>query len=481
MANMTNNLPHWLRRRVRNLLILLSPARQFLLGSLAIMIAGMSLLGWWIAWQLERGVVLRTSEAVALYVDSLLSAPLQELSTRPRLSDGSIRELRWLLNDTGLGRQIVALKIWSADGTIIYSDNPTLIGQQFAVEDELAESWRGAVVGSMSDLNDPENIQERAVANRLLEIYTPVRAGGSGRVIAVAEFYQRIDTLEAEIFRAQATGWVVVISISLLMYLVLVGFVGQLSRTITRQRNALTQQVDTLLDLLAQNRDLDQRVRRAAFRTTELQERFRRRLSSELHDGPAQYLGLALLRLDRLTDACQATANPERTLQDLDVIRNALTQTMQEVRAISGGLGIPQLDKLTLQQTIERVVRAHERRTNTKVQLSISDLPAQVALPIKITTYRVIQEALSNAFRHAGGVGQEVAVTQDEQQLALLISDQGPGMGLADTEWGEHMGLAGMRERVESLGGLFQIESVPGQGCQIHIQLPLTIPEEINE
>jgi signal transduction histidine kinase len=112
------------------------------------------------------------------------------------------------------------------------------------------------------------------------------------------------------------------------MYAALVGFVSQLSRTITRQRDTLTRQINTLTDVLAQNSDLNQRVRRAAFRATELQERFHRRLSSELHDGPAQYLGLALLRLDRLSDSCQSLADERQSLQDIAVVHNALTQTV---------------------------------------------------------------------------------------------------------------------------------------------------------
>ncbi len=121
-----------------------------------------------------------------------------------------------------------------------------------------------------------------------------------------------------------------------------------------------------------------------------------------------------------------------------------------------------------------RAVRAHERRTNTQVVVKMNSVPEGVSVPVKITVYRIIQEALGNAYRHAKGKGQQVQIDCERQQLSLVVSDQGPGFDLTQTEDGdEHMGLVGMRERVVSLGGTFHIESEPGCGTHIITQLPL--------
>jgi signal transduction histidine kinase len=88
------------------------------------------------------------------------------------------------------------------------------------------------------------------------------------------------------------------------MYLLLAGFIQQASDTIARQELSLRTQVAQLTDLLEQNAELHERVRRAATRTTALNERVLRRISAELHDGPAQELGLALLRLDHISQPC---------------------------------------------------------------------------------------------------------------------------------------------------------------------------------
>ena len=222
-----------------------------------------------------------------------------------------------------------------------------------------------------------ENARERERDAQLLEIYSPVRLRGTEQIIAVAEFYQKVDGLQREIGAAQQRSWLVVGGVTLLMYLLLAGFIGRASDTIGRQELALRDQVAQLTELLAQNVELHERVRRAATRTTALNERFLRRISAELHDGPAQELGLALLRLDHVGQPSEAgsDASGQPREEPLEVVQSSLRRALQELRAISAGLGVPQLAKLSLPETVARVVRAHERRTGTKVATTLGALP----------------------------------------------------------------------------------------------------------
>jgi signal transduction histidine kinase len=268
---------------------------------------------------------------------------------------------------------------------------------------------------------------------------------------------------------------------TLLIYLALAVFVQRSSNTIVRQQRALAGQVDRLTDLLRQNEALHERVRGAAARTTDLNERFLRRFSAELHDGPAQDISLALLRLDHVDARCSADGlSPDaraETLADLTLIRTSLQRALGEVRSASSGLLLPQLGSLTVSQTVEHAVRGHLRRTGAPVETVLADLPAQAPLPTKIALYRLIQEALTNAWRHAGGQGQVVAVERDGDRLQVAVSDAGPGFDattIGDSE--EHLGLVGMRERVESLGGTFRIETAPGRGTRVVALLPLQEP-----
>jgi signal transduction histidine kinase len=107
------------------------------------------------------------------------------------------------------------------------------------------------------------------------------------------------------------------------------------------------------------------------------------------------------------------------------------------------------------------------------VDLICTNLPAQAPPDCKLTLYRVLQESLTNAFRHAGGAGQAVRVSLDDGMLVAEIIDQGPGLRPVSDGSDDHMGISGMRERVECLGGEFVIDSSPGVGTRIRARIPL--------
>ncbi len=144
---------------------------------------------------------------------------------------------------------------------------------------------------------------ERRYWSRLLELYLPVRRSGSDEIIAVVEFYQLPDAIDREVGQAQLVSWALVAGAIGLSFLLLFGIVKQGSDTIGRQESALQRQVGELSELLAQNTELNDRVRAAAERTTTLNERSLRRISADLHDGPGQTVALALMRVDSLKAA----------------------------------------------------------------------------------------------------------------------------------------------------------------------------------
>lgn len=450
----------------------LNLAQQFMLASLAILVAAGVGIAAWLGQQIEDGVIHRTAATTALYLDSFVAPNLQELGQGQSLAPEHVQALSNLLNETPLGQQIVAFKVWDPSGRVLYSTDASTIGQTFPVRDVLQRASRGEVVAGISSLDDVENAPLRAVRAQLLETYSPIRLNGSNRIIAVAEFYQTIDDLQREVAAAQQRSWLVVGGAMLLVYLALAGFVRRASDTIDRQRDELAAQVVQLRELLAHNRELHARVQRAAASVATLNERVLRRVGAELHDGPAQDLSLALLRLDALAGRGEpGCEEPERQLTD---IQSALQRALQEIRGISSGLTLPQLADLSPAETVLRAARAHERRTGTRVEVRMDALPEQISLPVKITLYRFIQEGLNNAYRHAGGAGQQVRVGGEDGHLNVAVSDQGPGFDAGRVPAsGDHIGLAGMRERVESLGGAFEIHSEAARGTCVTARLPL--------
>ena len=252
-------------------------------------------------------------------------------------------------------------------------------------------------------------------------------------------------------------------------FLLLVGLMRQGSTTITRQQRELERQVAELDQLLEQNAALSKRVKSAVSRTATLNERFLRRISAELHDGPAQDVSFALLKLDSLASVQSAS--------DVDSVQLSLARATGEIRSIAAGLRLPELALLSLSETAKRALREQERRTGHEATLALGPLPENASLSLKITLYRTIQESLTNTYRHAGECAVQVTLSQREGELWLDITDDGRGFDDACVNHRatahEHLGLIGMRERAQSLGGVFTLHAVPGRGTRVSVRLPL--------
>lgn len=450
----------------------LSMARRYLLLSLVFVIVGGGVVAYALGRVIETSAINRTTSVTALYVESFIAPELQSLATSPTLSQARIDALQRLLNDSTLSRSIVSFRVWSTDGRIVYSPVPELIGQRFEMSPDRLASAQGAVTGDISDLSDPENLYERQHWGRLLEIYMPVREIGSSRIIAVAEFYQLPDELEAEVNQDRLIAWGLVAAATVLAYLALVRVVRQGSSTIVRQEGELRRQVHELSTLLDQNAALHDRIRHAAARSTALTELERRRIGSDLHDGPSQTLAFAMLRLDAVEGRLEAAGQAGGA--DLGAVRGALQEALADMRTIAAGLRAPELERAEPAEIVRRAVADHERRTDNQVTVDVTGLPSYAPLATKIALYRILSEALSNAARHGGGVAVAVrAAETDDGFLEIEVRDAGPGFDPGQRPGAGHLGLAGMRERAELLGGRFELESRPGAGTKVRAILPL--------
>ena len=454
----------------------LSLARRYLLLSFVFVVIGGGVVALALGQLIETSAINRTTAVTALYVESFVAPELQTLATGPDLSAAEIASLQHLLTDTALGDAVVSFRVWSTDGRILYSPFPALIGQRFDMTGERGAAATGAVIGDISDLSDPENIYERQRWSHLIELYLPVRASGSSKVIAVAEFYQLPDELEAEVNRDRLIAWGLVAGATVLAYLALVRVVRQGSETILRQQDELRQRVDELSSLLDQNARLGDRIRHAAARSTALTELERRRIGSDLHDGPSQALAFALLRLDAVEGRADGPAGRGQADDpNLQAVRAAMEEALTDMRSIAAGLRTPELEHADPAEIVRRAVAEHERRAASRPSVNVDGIPADAPLATKIALYRILSEALSNAARHGGSAGVEVTVTEAAGGfLSVEVADHGPGFDPTLNPGEGHLGLAGMRERTELLGGRFVLDSAPGAGTRIRALLPLT-------
>jgi signal transduction histidine kinase len=248
--------------------------------------------------------------------------------------------------------------------------------------------------------------------------------------------------------------------------------VAQGSTTIGTQRKVLEER-------LRQNEQLRRRVEDAAQHATEDNQRFLRRLGSDLHDGPAQLIGLALLRLDALRPSKDGRGQLEGGEEDIVAIRMALADSMKDIRTLCAGLCMPEIEDLSLEKALTQGISDHERRTRTTVNFETRNLPEQVPHFVKICLSRFVQEGLNNAFKHASGEGQRVIAWVEDDKIKVEVEDKGPGFDASDSfpRPLSGLGLRGLRDRIESLGGMLRIRSMPGKGTCLSATLPINYGE----
>jgi signal transduction histidine kinase len=170
----------------------------------------------------------------------------------------------------------------------------------------------------------------------------------------------------------------------------------------------------------------------------------------------------------------------ETQLDNIQIINNSVTLALKDLRAISVGLRLPDLTHLSPEEVAQRAVRDYQHKTGQTVILKLEDVPVEASVPIKITLYRVLQESLMNGFIHAAGAGQSVYIREANGSLVAEVSDKGKGFDVQMAGHDGHLGLVGMRERVELLSGTFALETAPDKGTRVYVTIPLKhSPEEL--
>ena len=435
--------------------------KQFAIAAAGVLLAGMFTIGWWVASRVSRTAVEDAGAAAALYMESTIAPLVQELAHSDHLAKSTHDQLDNLLAQPAISERVISMRIWRLDGTIAYSKWKELIGTKYPITENFRKAATGNISSAFDEHPDGHDSNERAMASDLIEIYAPVRESNSRRIIAVAEFYALGDKLRKHVRHEIASSWLIVVHVTFFMMAGLWGIVVRGGRIIGEQRLQLGEQIGELKTLLAQNEELRMRLQRANTTAAAANERFLRRIGSDLHDGPAQLLTYSLLRLHKFAPIVEKNG-AEKDVQELAMIREALSDTLREVRNISEGLALPELDQIPLAEVIELAISSHERLTHTRVERNLDVPLEQAPQSLKICAYRFVQEGLTNAFRHAAARGQRVTV-RSNGTLEITVLDDGPGFDPEEPR-PRGLGLAGLRARIEAIGGRLAVYSTPGGG-----------------
>ncbi len=215
--------------------------------------------------------------------------------------------------------------------------------------------------------------------------------------------------------------------------------------------------------------DLSQRVARDALRrVVEGQEVERRRLARELHDETGQALTSILLGLRAAEDA----AGPDEARKAVSDLRELVVGTLQDVRRLAVQLRPKALDDFGLAAALERLAQTFAETSGVRVDLEARLGDERLPAEVETTLYRIVQEALTNIVKHAGASTVSILLGRRDGSATLVIEDDGQGFVL-DQARPDGLGLIGMQERVALHAGRLTIESTPGTGTTLAVEVPL--------
>ncbi|HJR53912.1 MAG TPA: PAS domain S-box protein [Gemmatimonadota bacterium] len=219
-------------------------------------------------------------------------------------------------------------------------------------------------------------------------------------------------------------------------------------------------------------RDLTERRALQAFGAGAVRaaEEERQRIARELHDDTAQRLAGLMLMLrvaGRTEDAKEREERIERVREEIGAAADA-------VRRIARGLRPPILDEVGLPAALESLVRSLRHAHGFGIDLTMEQTVGRMGADSELAMYRIVQEALSNAIRHAGASRVSVSLHAEDHVLCAEVEDDGRGFATERpfSDEGQGLGLVGMRERARQAGGTLEIDSAPGSGTRIRVTLP---------
>jgi signal transduction histidine kinase len=209
-------------------------------------------------------------------------------------------------------------------------------------------------------------------------------------------------------------------------------------------------------------------LQQLSLRLVAMQEEERKRLSRELHDEVGQSMSALLVELSNLEAEIRAGSGDVAT--PLATVRRLAENSVGVIRNMALLLRPSMLDDLGLVPALRWQAREVGRRTHLRVKIAAEGVPDDLPDQHRTCIYRVIQEALHNASKHARAQSARVTVRQEDNQIRVTVEDDGAGF---DPRQDKGMGIIGMEERVKALGGVFRVESEPGKGTIVSALLPV--------
>jgi two-component system, NarL family, sensor kinase len=423
-----------------------SPVREAMTRYVAIGLAAIALISVVGIWLFHRA-----GEAEAIRDAKDQTRIAAQGSVEPVLGDGLLRgkpsalaAVDRVIQERVLSRPddaIARIKIWDSNGRIVYSDEPALLGKRYPLgSEERAAFENGRVTAEVSDLAKPENRYERGMG-KLLEVYLPIRTP-SGRPLLYETYYRSsfVSARAARIFRQFAP---VMIGALVLLALIQLPLAWWLAQRIQR------------------GQDERERLLRRAIDASELE---RRRIARDLHDGVVQDLAAVSYSLAAAAEAAPAPYDGD--------LRTAAAETRHgigQLRTLLVEIYPPELHRAGLSAALADLLGAAGGRgleTSLDVDPGLGLEPETEAL-----FFRIAQEAVRNAVKHAGAESLSVRVAATDSGAQLIVEDDGRGFDPRAVGDDGHFGLRMLRDLAHDAGGELVVDSSPGGGARVTVEV----------
>ncbi len=431
-----------------------------MITSMLIVITGALVMGnlqarWVTARLLDSAV-----ENAAIYMEGIVAPIVRDEPSDAGLSEERRELLDRTIRRTGLVAKVLRVNIWRPDGRVIYGSNGSTAHHPPVME---------SLDGHLSYDVEPgaEALGRSPAPEKVLEIYIPIR-NESGELIAIGEFYQDLDPFHDQVLDIVLGSWMLRLGVYGVLFGALLLLVHQAARTISLQTRALRESRRRHLALVRQNRRLARQSEQAKRHALENGERLLSRVGTDIHDGPTQLLALAILNLGQI-----ANSLGDRGGSILTQTRRLISQSVVELRQMSSGLILPEIDGLSPQDAVRAAVERHERQTGVRAALVFEGSPIECGVDLRICIYRIVQEGLNNARQHAPLSNEAVVIINDGRQIKVQIADDGlkPLTPASGPDTG--LGLMGLRNRAAAFGGSIILKKANDGTTLLEAILPL--------
>ncbi len=451
-------------RRIRNwsasAVRRISLSQRFFLIALSVVLAAMLILGNWTSSYVSGSITKGVAGTAAASIEALISQSLDGAMLSPdRRAD---LQAVFTVGNSADATRLLQIRVRDTTGSIVFESLGGL--EDVAAPKDLSEAATGVLSAHLVDIPlRPVGGLPRSTLPTI-KIYTPLRRAGTDEIFGVAELYFSARTVRELQAQARSDVWIIAALIGFVSIGTLALLVDVTGNIITRQRQRLARTLRETASLLRQNVALRAASDQLRVESSLANEHVLAQVGSDIHDGPVQLLTLLILRLTR----SGAEQPDEAANSSAELAREAL----EDLRGISAGLVLPELAKLDVAQTIALATSRHESLTGTQVNRDL-EIPNGTRPPIsvKICAYRVVQEALTNAYRHGGGEDQAVRATVYNGWLRLEVTNRLTDMS-RQTSSTDQTGLRAMRFRVESQGGILAV-SFEAELARIDARIPL--------